>query len=145
MGIAQKENQTMATQIGEKVTILVGGRKIPGIIISEPRDATSEYTSKDPVRLGQVVRRPIQRASVLSLRETNPDGTNPGQVYLTVSDENLTGFAFPRFRSVVGLDAKPDGEVITLAEAVETAMDSMAAYQTARLAAAAPAEVPLDL
>ncbi len=129
-------------QIGSKVNIGIGGRRVPGVIVSTPYPAVSEYTSKDPAREGELVQRPTWRAQVVSLRETNPDGPNAGQIYLTSTDENLS-FVASRSSSVVGLDGTADGEAITVAMAEDLAFDSLLAFQTARLAAQAPAELAI--
>ena len=128
--------------IGDKVNLAIAGRRVPGVIVAEPYPAVSEYISKDPARAGQTVTRPTTRALVVSLRETNPDGENPGKTYLTQTDENLN-FAGIRHTPVIGLDADLDGVKISVGELADMAFESLLAFQAERAEAQTPAEVAI--
>lgn len=131
----------MSSYIGQKRTILIKGRKVPGTITGEPVAETVQVPSKDPARKGELINIPVLRAEMISLRETNP-ANGPVETYLTPSIENLR-FTLPRFGNVVGLDVTADGEKIDLQALSDLAADSMAAFQLRREEARADTEVDL--
>lgn len=125
--------------IGQRKTILIGGRKVPGVIVGEPFQTTVEVVSRDPARAGALVRIPVTLAPTVSLRETNP-ALGPVRRYYAKTDENQR-FSFDRTEVISGekgegLDYDAHGDVIPTATLVEWAMESMLEYQQARLAAA---------
>jgi hypothetical protein len=122
------------SRIMEKGNIALAGRKVPGVIVSEPVAVTVETAR------GKVI--PTFRADVISLRETNPEN-GPVRRYHRKTNEDL-GFFFPRDRAVIGLDVTSDGEVLGLDALSDLAMESTLAFQTARLDAQAEPEVALD-
>lgn len=127
--------------IGQKRLFTIGGRVVPGTVVGEPRAETIQVPSKDPARNGALVTLRIERADVITLRTTNP-ANGPVREYLALSPENLR-FGVPRFTNVVGLDVTEDGEVIDLQMLSELTAQSIADYQSARLAAQAEPEVAL--
>lgn len=131
----------MASIIGQMRNVLIGGRTVPGVVVSEATESRVEVASKDPARKGQTVSLPVLRADIITLRSTNPE---LGEVteYLTITPENLR-FTTPRFTSVPGLDASKDGEKLSIPELVALTEKSMADFQLARLAAQAEPEVAL--
>lgn len=119
----------------EKRTIYIAGRAIPGVQVSKGETESVELPSGKSI--------PAQFADIVSLRETNPDGENPGQVYLTLTRENLR-FATLRFDHVVGLDVSEDGTILTPADLEALRGEDIQARQVARMAAMAPTGDALD-
>lgn len=120
-----------------KRNVLIAGRSVPGLQTS-PAETTMVETA-------QGKRIPSQFADIVTLRETNPDGPNPGQVYLTVTRENLR-FTTLRFENVAGLDYDPEtGALLTIEDLEQRRAADIAARQTANLAAKAPTVVTLAL
>lgn len=113
----------------EKKTIYIAGRAIPGVQVSKSETEQVELPT------GKFI--PAQFADIVSLRETNPDGDNPGQVYLTMTRENLR-FATLRFDHVVGLDVAEDGTILTPADLETLRGEDIQARQLVRMAAATP-------
>lgn len=113
----------------------IAGRAVPGIQIGEAESVMVELPSGKRI--------PSQFADILTLRETNPDGPNAGQKYLTVTRENLR-FTTLRFEPVVGLDYDENGVKLTIQMLEERRAADIAARQQANLAAKAPVLVPLD-
>lgn len=111
----------------EKRTIYIAGRAIPGVQVSKAETENVDLPS------GKTI--PAQFADIVSLRETNPDGENPGQKYLTMTRENLR-FATLRFDHVVGLDVSEDGTILTPADLEALRGEDIQARQVARLSAA---------
>jgi hypothetical protein len=103
------EGNTLTNQL-EKVNLSIGTRLVPGLVVSAREQHPVELAS------GRTIQRPF--ADVLSYRETNPDGENPGITYLTVTRENM-GFATRRFNQVEGLDVDENGAFYTF-EQLET-------------------------
>lgn len=91
----------------QKVSLYIGGRELPGIQVTEPVAGEAVTAS------GRVVRTSF--ADVISFRETNPLGSNPGQTYLIKTNENL-GFTTIRDSNIVGLDVSTDGTFLSLHE-----------------------------
>ena len=120
---------------GTKRYINIAGRKVPAIQVSD------SWTEQ--VELANGKRIPRQFAELVSLRETNPNGPNPGQVYLTQTPENLS-FTNLRDQLVVGLDVDEDGTLITIAELEERRGENIRQRQLARLAAQTPQVVSLS-
>lgn len=118
----------------EKRTIVIGGRTIPAIVISEP------VLGSVTLRNGQV--RPTQTVQMLSLRETNPDN-GPVETYLAQTPENLR-FAPLRFTTVKGLDVDEHGAQLGIEVLMARLTDNIIARQLARAATIAPVEVDLD-
>ena len=129
--------------IGQLRVFLIGGRKIPGVIVGDAHSDVVEYPSKDPARNGQLVHRRVQRAEAITLRETNP-ANGPVRTYLTKTDEDLA-YTFLRTDKVVGLDVHEDGTPIDFYELQELTAESMANYQLQRLANAVVREPSLDI
>lgn len=119
------------SRIMEMGTLAIFAQKFPGVIVSEPVATVATTASGRSF--------PTYRAEVITRRTTNPEN-GPVETYLRKSNEDL-GFWFPRSKTVVGLDATADGEVIDLDELSELTMESTLAFQAARIAAQAPAEV----
>lgn len=128
-------------KIGEWRDVSIGGRLVPGVVVGETAQSTVQVPSKDPARNGALVNIPVQRADIITLRETNP-ALGPVRKYLTMTSENLR-FTFPRFDAVVGLDATEDGDKISLRELVALTAASTAEFQAERLAAQAEPEIAL--
>lgn len=119
----------------EKRNVIIAGRAVPGLVISQP--------STEIVELPSGKRIPSTFADVMTLRETNPDGPNAGQQYLTVTRENLR-FTTLRFNHVIGLDVTEDGTLIQLAELEERRTADIIARQNANLAAKTPVSASLE-
>ena len=117
----------------EKINMYIFGRKIPALIYGDIVNTSVTLAS------GRTI--PAQLAPVLSLRETNPDGPNPGVQYRTITQENLK-FVTHRFDSIVGLDVSEDGTVLQEEELEDLLGQDIMARQLARQAAAT-AEVDL--
>lgn len=111
--------------------ISIGGRAIPGLQVSEAR------TESVPLPSGKVIL--AQFADILTLRETNPDGDNPGVKYLALTPENLR-FSTLRFTNVEGLDVE-DGALLSIEELEARRLLDIQTRQTATLANRAPAVV----
>lgn len=122
------------SRIMEKGWIALAGRQVPGVIVSEPVPTVAES------RTGRLI--PTFRADVISLRETNPEGANPGQTYYRKTNEDL-GFFFPRDKVVKGLDADEHGVKLDRDDLSLLAMQSTLAFQQARLDAQAEPEADL--
>lgn len=122
----------MQVRIGDKVTEnMPTGLRWPGVAIS---DQTSEKVTIINRRTGQPVEITVTRADFISLRESRE-----GEKYLALSTEVIQyGYRpvmEPRFNAIVGLDATPDGEIITLQDLVENHGVSYSAWQAANFAA----------
>lgn len=61
------------------------------------------------VELADGRKRPQTFAEVISLRETNPNGPNPGHKYPQLGYENMF-FTTPRYEDVEGLDYEVDAD-----------------------------------
>lgn len=119
-----------------KRDIYIGGRKVPGI------QSGAAWRENVTLTNGKVI--PTMFAEITTLRETNPDGPNPGQTYLRTTPENL-GFTTLRFTNVAGLDYDPEtGALLTLEDLEVRRGADIAARQTANLAARATPSVNLD-
>ena len=124
----------------QKRTLHFGrGITVPAIQIGEAEQTT--------VTLADGRRRPAFFAEVISLRETNPNGPNPGQHYPQLGIENLR-FTTPRYDEVEGLDYEVDAEtgekvMLTAETLVARVSKSLSAWQASRVAAT-PQVVSLD-
>lgn len=115
--------------------VLIAGRAVPGIQISEPQDQMVTLPSGKQIR--------ATFADVLTLRETNP-ANGPITEYLTVTRENLR-FTALRFSGVANLDFDPEtGALLTIEELETRRMADIAARQLFNMAKATPLEVDLD-
>lgn len=124
-----------------KRTIILGGREVPAIQISEAK------LERVTLPNGRVI--PAQIAELMSLRTTNPVGPDgqPQEVktYLTVTPENLR-FCPLRFDTVEGLDVNEHGAPLGLDVLNRRMADNIAERQIARQnALAAPVVSVADL
>lgn len=124
--------------IGTKRYENIAGRQVPAIQVSESKTEMVSFVGQD----GRTRNIPGQFADLVSLRETNPNGPNPGQEYLTLTRENLR-FTELRFDYVVGLDVTEGGDIITIPELEAKRGENIRARQTERLAAQTPQVVSL--
>jgi hypothetical protein len=121
----------------EKVTMFIVGRPLPSVV-------------DGPVTMGQktlpngrVI--PAQFAWLISLRETNPDGDNPGIQYRarTLEDIGFTVSRDPRI-VVAGLDVDAEtGEILSRERLEEMRGQDIAARQLVNQTRNAPVVVPL--
>lgn len=114
--------------------VVIQGRAVPGIQISESQDELVTLPSGKSIR--------ATFADVLTLRGTNPDN-GPVTEYLTVTRENLR-FTVLRFDNVIGLDVDADGTMLTMADLETRRLADIIARQSQNLAKAATASVDLD-
>lgn len=122
--------------------INLAGRAVPAIIVGDPVTEQVQLPDRTTVVDGVAIvtpgkKIPGQFADMISLRETNPDGPNPGQKYLVLSHENLR-FCTLRTTPVVGLDVDDTGALLTIEELEARRQADIQARQIARLAAQAP-------
>lgn len=120
---------------GTKRYINIAGRAVPAIQVSD--SWTEMVTTASGKRI------PRQFAELVSLRETNPDGPNAGQVYLTQTPENLS-FTNLREELVIGLDIDENGTAISIGELERRRGENIRQRQVARLAAQTPQVVSLS-
>ncbi len=125
---------------GSKTNQAIGAQRVPGVIVSEPVPGTVTYASK---ATGEQVTRPTFFADVVTRRETNPDGPNPGRIYFTLRQGEDLGFLFSRTSHEVGLDVEPDGTMIAWTDLPDKAFESWLEYRTEQAAASTPAEVAI--
>lgn len=129
-----------------KRTVNIGGRKVPGIQMSDTEHGTVTLPPTDFRPTPKVI--PASFADILTLRETNPIGPDgqpqPVTQYLRMTRENL-GFTTLRFDTVVGLDVAEDGITPLSVEVLENRRnDDILARQLARAAAQTSRVVSLD-
>ena len=103
----------MNTQIGDKTTITIpNGVRFPAIVVGHETEEDFVLRSGDKIK--------VTRVDVISYR-TQRD--NPDESYLYYSNETVM-FGYkpqmhPRFSTVVGLDATPEGAKIGLQEIID--------------------------
>lgn len=118
-------------EIGTKVNLHFAGIEVPALIDSPITTAPVTLQSGKTIMAMTVL--------ALSLRETNPDGDNPGHTYLTITPENVR-FMTLRYEDVVGLDVDEEGKPLTR-KALE---QRRAADIVARQAATVKAQNPVQ-
>jgi len=118
--------------VGMKATIsLPDGRRHPGIVISD--ESATFVTKVNPTTNAQVTF-PVTRVDIITLRETRE-----GVQYLALTSE-VVQYGYrpimePRFSTVIGLDASPEGERLDLQTLIEAHGVTYAAWQAANYAA----------
>lgn len=118
----------MKVTVGTKATIpLPNGLRWPAVAIS---DETPERVTVMNRSTGKPVEITVTRADFISLRETRE-----GESYLSLTTEvvqyGYRPIAEPRFSSLTGLDATPEGEKVTLQALMETHGASYSKWQAA--------------
>lgn len=122
----------MKIQSGTKVTIpIANGQRFPGVVVEVEDSTTKTVVNRQtnaPVEIE------ISRAIVISQRVSRA-----GETYLAMTSEvNMYGYRpimEPRFSTVVGLDATPEGEKIGLQTLLDTHGESFSKWQEANYAA----------
>ena len=109
--------------VGDWVNIQIGRTEVPGVVDAD--------LGLQPVELANGKTIKGHFVSVISFRETNPDGLNPGQTYRTRTPENAR-FLTKRFDAVVGLDYDAQGNALN-SEALEMLLAGDIRAQQARV------------
>jgi hypothetical protein len=120
------------TQQGMKTTIsLPNGTRFPAVAVGIEERSTKEIVNRTT---NAKVIIEITRVDVISLRETRE-----GEKYLALTSE-VVQYGYrpimePRFSTMVGIDATPEGEKITLQGLMEAHGTAYSAWQEANFAA----------
>jgi hypothetical protein len=119
-------------QSGTKVTIsIANGQRFPGVVVEVEEPTTKSVVNRTTNALVEIV---ISRAMVITQRVSRA-----GETYLALTSEvNMYGYRpimEPRFSTVVGLDATPEGEKITLQGLLDQHGESFSKWQEANFAA----------
>ena len=122
----------MKIQSGSKVTIsIANGQRFPGTVVEVEDPTTKNIVNRVTNKVVEIT---ITRAIVMTQRVSRA-----GETYLALTSEvNMYGYRpimEPRFSTVVGLDATPEGEKISLQDLMDAHGVSYTKWQEANFAA----------